>query len=85
MQNLKSIQDIQKAGNEAVQRLRKQKLSSGHPFMINSKTLPKGQCYLEFPDGHIACFYCSYQKRFSYYPTNYKRRKYKNTAAISSS
>ena len=53
MQNLKSIQDIQKAGNEAVRRLRKQKLSSGHPFMINSKKLPKGQCYLEFPNGHI--------------------------------
>lgn len=53
MQSLKSILDIQKAGNEAVRRLRRQKLSSGHPFMINSKKLPKGQCYLEFPDGHI--------------------------------
>lgn len=53
MQNLKSIQDIQKAGNEAVRRLRRQKLGRGHPFMINSKKLPKGQCYLEFPDGHI--------------------------------
>lgn len=53
MENLKSIQDIQKAGNEAVRRLRKQTLDSGHPFMINSKRLPKGQCYLEFPDGHI--------------------------------
>lgn len=53
MQNLKPIQDIQKAGTEAVRRLRKQKLSSGHPFMINSKKLPAGQCYLEYPDGHI--------------------------------
>lgn len=53
MQQLKSIQDIQKAGNEAVRRLRQKKLNSGHPFMINSKKLPKGQCYLEFPDGHI--------------------------------
>lgn len=53
MQNLKSIQDIQKAGNEAVRRLRRQTLSSGHPFMVNSKKLPKGQCYLEYPDGHI--------------------------------
>lgn len=53
MQNLKSIQDIQQAGNEAVRRLRRQTLNSGHPFMINSKKLPKGQCYLEFPDGHI--------------------------------
>lgn len=53
MQNLKSLKEIQKAGNEAVRRLRRQKLNSGHPFMINSKKLPKGQCYLEFPDGHI--------------------------------
>lgn len=53
MQSLKSIKEIQKAGNEAVRRLRKRKLGSGHPFMINSKKLPKGQCYLEFPDGHI--------------------------------
>lgn len=53
MQNLKSIQEIQKAGNEAVRRLRRQTLNSGHPFMINSKKLPKGQCYLELPDGHI--------------------------------
>lgn len=53
MEQLKSIQDIQKTGNEAVRRLRRQKLSTGRPFMINSKKLPKGQCYLEFPDGHI--------------------------------
>lgn len=53
MQKLKSIKEIQNVGNEAVRRLRRQKLSSGHPFMINSKKLPKGQCYLEFPDGHI--------------------------------
>lgn len=63
MQNLRSIQDIQKAGNEAVRRLRRQKLSSGRPFMINSKKLPKGQCYLEFPDGHIELVTIASNKR----------------------
>ena len=33
--------------------LRKQKLSQGLPFMINSDELPPHQCYLEFPDGSI--------------------------------
>lgn len=39
MQNLRPIQDIQKAGTEAVRRLRRQKLSSGRRFMINSKKI----------------------------------------------
>lgn len=30
-----------------------EKLSKGLPFMINSTELPSGQCWLEYPDGHI--------------------------------
>lgn len=48
-----ALQTIGKIGNEAVQKLRLQKLHSGHPFMINSKDLEPNQCYLEFPDGSI--------------------------------
>ena len=48
-----ALQIIGKIGNEAVQKLRLQKLSSGHPFMINSKELESNQCYLEYPDGSI--------------------------------
>lgn len=33
--------------------LRKEKLSQGLPFMINSDDLPPHQCYLEYPDGSI--------------------------------
>lgn len=63
MTQLKSIRDIQKNGNAAVVRLRKQKLASGHPFMINSRKLPKGQCYLEYPDGTIKLATISSSKR----------------------
>ena len=48
-----ALQQIGNIGNEAVQKLRIQKLRSGHPFMINSKDLESNQCYLEFPDGSI--------------------------------
>jgi hypothetical protein len=48
-----ALQIIEKTGNEAVQKLRLQKLSSGHSFMINSKELEPNQCYLEYPDGSI--------------------------------
>ena len=44
---------IEKRGNEVVRKLRLQKLQKGTPFMINSKELPAGQCYLEYPDGKI--------------------------------
>jgi len=44
---------IEKKGAEAVRKLRLQKLQKGSPFMINSKELPAGQCYLEYPDGRI--------------------------------
>jgi hydrogenase maturation factor HypF (carbamoyltransferase family) len=44
---MKALQIIEKKGNDAVQRLRLQKLRSGHPFMINAKDLESNQCYLE--------------------------------------
>lgn len=48
-----SLQLIGNIGNEAVQKLRLQKLRSGLPFMINAKDLESHQCYLEYPDGSI--------------------------------
>ena len=48
-----ALQTIEKKGNDAVQKLRLQKLHDGHPFMINSKDLEPNQCYLEYPDGSI--------------------------------
>ena len=48
-----ALQNIEQIGNDAVRKLRLQKLRNGHPFMINSKELPTDQCYLEFPDGSI--------------------------------
>jgi hypothetical protein len=51
------LQTIEKIGNEAVQKLRLQKLLNGRPFMINSKDLEINQCYLEFPDGMIQLVY----------------------------
>ena len=44
---------LEQSGLLALQLLRKNKLKEGHPFMINSGSLPVGQCYLEFPDGSI--------------------------------
>lgn len=52
-----ALQTIGKIGNEAVQKLRLQKLRSGHPFMINSRDLEPNQCYLEYPDGSIQLVY----------------------------
>ena len=40
-------------GLDAVRLLRRQKHKLGHPFMINLNHLPKGQFYLEYPDGSI--------------------------------
>lgn len=48
-----ALQTIGKIGNEAVQKLRMQKLTNGRPFMINSRDLETNQCYLEYPDGKI--------------------------------
>jgi hypothetical protein len=47
------IEKLQKAANEAIKLLRKQKHSQGFPFMINSGKLETHQCFLEFPDGII--------------------------------
>ena len=40
-------------GLRAVRMLRKTKHKLGHPFMINLNSLPRGQFYLEYPDGSI--------------------------------
>ena len=52
-----ALQTIEQIGNKAVQKLRLQKLRSGHPFMINSKELEPNQCFLEYPDGTIQLVY----------------------------
>jgi hypothetical protein len=44
---------LEARANDAIRKLRKQKLSQGIPFMINSDELPTYQCYLEYPDGNI--------------------------------
>ena len=38
---------------EALKTLRRNKLSRGLPFMINSDMLDSKQCFLEYPDGSI--------------------------------
>lgn len=48
-----SIKQLENKGLKAVQLLRKTKLSQGQPFMINARTLPSNQCYLEYPEGSI--------------------------------
>ena len=40
-------------GTAAVKRLRIDKLKHGNLFMINVKSLPSNQCYLEYPNGKI--------------------------------
>jgi hypothetical protein len=52
-----ALQTIEQIGNQAVKKLRLQKLRNGHPFMINSKELPPNHCYLEYPDGIIQLAY----------------------------
>ena len=52
-----ALQTIEQIGKTAVQKLRLQKLQSGHPFMINSKELEPNHCYLEYPDGTIQLAY----------------------------
>lgn len=50
---MESIERLKEIGATAVKNLRKQKLSMGQPFMINSKDLPVNQSYLEYPDASI--------------------------------
>lgn len=47
------LKKIQSLGNEALGRLRAEKLRNGLSFMINSHSLEPDQCYLEQPDGII--------------------------------
>lgn len=47
------LKKIEKAGFLAVLELRRNKLSMGFPFMINTSDLPSTQFYLEYPDGYI--------------------------------
>jgi hypothetical protein len=48
-----STEQLIQNGLNAVRLLRKQKHKLGHPFMINLNSLPKGQFYLEYPDGSV--------------------------------
>jgi hypothetical protein len=50
---MKTTKELEQLGNNAVKRLRAKKLREGNPFMINVKTLPSDQAYLEYPDGKI--------------------------------
>ncbi len=50
---MQTLQNTALAGTKAVKRLRLQKLRAGHTFMINSKALPLGQFYIEYPSGII--------------------------------
>ena len=43
----------EQSGTRAVKKLRVTKLRHGKPFMINIRSLPSRQCYLEYPDGRI--------------------------------
>ena len=51
---MSDLEILEQTGTEAVKRLRKHKLASGKPFMINSKELPVKQSYLEYPDHTIS-------------------------------
>ena len=48
-----TIKQLEKAGSDTVKELRKNKLSMGLPFIINTNDLPSTQFYLEYPDGYI--------------------------------
>jgi hypothetical protein len=50
---MKTYHKLAARGTEAVLRMRQQKFRNGHPFMINTKELASGQCYMEYPDGRI--------------------------------
>ncbi len=60
---METLQIKQSAGTDAVKKLRKKKLLLGYPFMINSKTLPAGQFYIEYPSGVIKLAVISKSKR----------------------
>ena len=56
---------LEKSGLLALKVLRKTKLASGHPFMINSHQLPVDQCFMEYPNGLIqVVMICNDRKDF---------------------
>ena len=50
---MESIKEIEILGTNAVKKLRRNRLSRGDFFMINSNSLPSDHCYLEYPGGSI--------------------------------
>ena len=52
------MHEIETQGINAVQKLRKSRLSRGDFFMINSNSLPPDHCYLEYPSGIIKLAIC---------------------------
>jgi hypothetical protein len=50
---MSDLEVLEKIGTDAVLKLRRDKLATGKPFMINSTDLPSKQSYLEYPDGSI--------------------------------
>lgn len=50
---MEALENLNRIGTNGVRDLRRQQLSSGLPFMINSSELSTNQCYLEFPNGSI--------------------------------
>lgn len=54
MSEIFNIEKRQLKANNAIMELRRYKLMHGQFFMINSESLPQGQCYIEYPDGHIS-------------------------------
>ncbi|MEP7264382.1 MAG: hypothetical protein ABI772_07790 [Bacteroidota bacterium] len=51
---MRKLTEIQAIGSIAVKKLRESKLEKGLPFMINTRSLPSNQAYLEYPNGSIS-------------------------------
>jgi hypothetical protein len=60
---MQTLQQTAVAGTKAVKRLRRRELNAGRTFMINLKTLPAGQFYVEHPSGIIQLAVISGSKR----------------------
>ena len=50
---MRELTEIEKKAQIAVNKLRKETLQKGEPFMIYNKALPKGKYYMEYPDGKM--------------------------------
>ncbi|GGH00075.1 hypothetical protein GCM10007415_39970 [Parapedobacter pyrenivorans] len=50
---METLVSLNEKGSGAVKQLRKQRLISGLPFMINVRELAGIKCFLEYPDGSI--------------------------------